>query len=235
MARKKSQRVLNKSKLLATLPDTLRVVQDGATVIVVSDENPDNTLACMIEEKYYEELINQESIAIQRQKEMQREMNDIIIKYMPILISDQKLTIAQKALIQVKNKLPFFDDCSDRELVSIVDSVKITKLASNETLFLEGQTTKEIYYVISGTLSVSVNNVRVAAIKQKEVFGEMAFVNSEPRSATIRSNHAGATVLSFVIKEEIKNNLDYIYMRVYHNFSKILSKKLTKANKVKTK
>ena len=60
-------------------------------------------------------------------------------------------------------------------------------LIEEETLFKQGDEGDKAYMIISGRLSVLVDNVKVGSMSDGEVFGELALILNQKRSATITS------------------------------------------------
>ena len=60
-------------------------------------------------------------------------------------------------------------------------------LTEEETLFNQGDEGDKAYMIISGRLTVLVDNVRVGSMSDGEVFGELALLLNQKRSATIVS------------------------------------------------
>ena len=60
-------------------------------------------------------------------------------------------------------------------------------LIEEETLFKQGDEGDQAYMIISGRLSVLVDNVKVGSMSDGEVFGELALILNQKRSATITS------------------------------------------------
>ena len=77
-------------------------------------------------------------------------------------------------------------------------------LTEEETLFNQGDKGDKAYMIISGRLTVLVDNVRVGSMSDGEVFGELALLLNQKRSATIIS------VTATELIEIDKNGLDKI-------------------------
>ena len=60
-------------------------------------------------------------------------------------------------------------------------------LTEEETLFKQGDEGNKAYMIVSGRLSVFVDNTRVGSMSDGEVFGELALILNQRRSATIIS------------------------------------------------
>jgi len=149
----------------------------------------------------------------------------------------EELDESQQRLLQIKSKIRFFDNCTDDELMDVVEEVKILKLLSNEIVFLETEKTETIYFIISGRVDIfknfdrKANPQKIATVYSNEFFGEMAYINNQPRVATAKvSKETPAVLISFNISEIDDPDLEYIYLKIYKNFAQSLSKKLDKTN-----
>lgn len=169
--------------------------------------------------------------------DLEKDLKEIIAHRRCEILEHQNLDESKKRLLQIKNKLPFFENCTDMELVNVVEKVNILKLEAGEKIFLEGEPTKSIYFVVSGNIEIHKNLSQhgepkvIAHIVHNDVFGEIAYINQEPRTATAQvSKNSSAILISFNIKEKIPAGMEYVYMKIFHSFSKSLSKKLNKAN-----
>lgn len=68
-------------------------------------------------------------------------------------------------------------------LARATDEVRSFK--AGETIFRQGDRGHEFYVVKSGTISVRLGNRTLQTLSEGEIFGEMALIDSEPRSASV--------------------------------------------------
>jgi len=76
-------------------------------------------------------------------------------------------------------------------------------LTQEETLFSQGDTGSEAYMIVSGRLNVFVDEKRVGSMSDGEVFGELALLLNQKRSATVISTTA--TELIEITKDGLSN------------------------------
>lgn len=94
-------------------------------------------------------------------------------------------------LTSTENKIDTLKTCaflgglSESVLVSLAARAETLRLASGETVITRGEAGSTMYFVISGRARVHDGEVVWAYIEEGEVFGEMAVLDSEVRSASV--------------------------------------------------
>jgi CRP-like cAMP-binding protein len=102
----------------------------------------------------------------------------------------------------VLRRVRAFADLDDAECDAVLGVLKAKRGAPGDVLFREGDRGDSLMIVLEGELSVRVKtpgtggDEEVGRLGPGEVVGEMAFVDAEPRSATV-STPGGATILEF--------------------------------------
>ncbi|NOQ31651.1 MAG: cyclic nucleotide-binding domain-containing protein [Helicobacteraceae bacterium] len=142
----------------------------------------------------------------------------------------EELTKPELALIKVKTKLRFFSGVNNNDLISVCENVDFIKYKNNEIVFRRNTVCEEIYFIITGSVKVVVDEKTIAILKSKQVFGEMAYITKDPRSADIRVSSPNTILLRFNIKKIAEKDEENAHMQIYKNFSSILSKRLAQAN-----
>ena len=89
-------------------------------------------------------------------------------------------------------------------------------LIEDETLFKQGETGDKAYMIISGRMSVLVDNIKVGSMSDGEVFGELALLLNQKRSATIVS------ITPTELIEIDKNGLEQIIKSASANTKKMI-------------
>ncbi len=110
---------------------------------------------------------------------------------------------------------------------------EVQTLQKGDTVFKEGEIGDFLYYIISGTYDVFVEDVLVGRITPSDVFmGEMSFLMQNHRSATVIANCSGKIL-------KISRNAYINAIKKYPHYaillSKLLAKKLDRANNFKVK
>ena len=91
-------------------------------------------------------------------------------------------------------ELPLFSALSKTELSSLLTSITITDLVTDQRLITHGDDGGEAYVVARGLLRVSREGAPFAALGPGAVLGEMALVTNTPRAATVDA-HEPTTLL----------------------------------------
>jgi CRP/FNR family transcriptional regulator, cyclic AMP receptor protein len=102
---------------------------------------------------------------------------------------------------EILRRVRAFTDLGDEECDAVLAVLKARRGAPGDVLFNEGDRGDTLLIVLDGHLVARVRGAsgtdeEVARLGPGEVVGEMAFVDAEPRSASV-SAPAGATVLEF--------------------------------------
>lgn len=74
------------------------------------------------------------------------------------------------------NPLALFADAEENEIVT---------LAAGEVVFREGDDAEAMYVVLDGEVEIRSGGTLLRTLGQGEIFGEMALIDDEPRSADV--------------------------------------------------
>jgi CRP-like cAMP-binding protein len=78
-----------------------------------------------------------------------------------------------------------FSDCTMRELRAIVHLVDEIDADAGTVLMREGRVGRECMVVVAGEARVTLDGRELARLGPGSIFGEMAFLDRQPRSATV--------------------------------------------------
>lgn len=89
-------------------------------------------------------------------------------------------------------KIPIFSELTDAELNYLAQYVSQESFSSNEEIIREGDQETDIYLVVDGEVVIVKKNAserehEIRRLGSGNVFGEMAIIDREPRSATVRA------------------------------------------------
>ncbi len=94
--------------------------------------------------------------------------------------------------VLVLKRVPLLDGLPAEQLVSVAQIARPVRFDAGVVVFRKGDVGDSVYLVIHGEAVVQIGEKVVARLGAGEVFGEMALLDAEPRSATV----ASATSLS---------------------------------------
>ena len=63
-------------------------------------------------------------------------------------------------------------------------NIPVWYLKAGDTIFKEGEAAKELYVIQSGQVEIQLGNRLLATLEANDIFGEMALIDSAPRSAS---------------------------------------------------
>lgn len=118
----------------------------------------------------------------------------------------------------------------DRDDVGKIFSKGMTVRAlKDEVVFFKGTTGSQMYVVLVGKMAVYDGDRKIAQLLPGQMFGEMALVNREPRSATVKSEEDSVL---FVLTESTFQNLlsKRVAIQILLNIIRTLSTRLKQKN-----
>ncbi|MGP1561944.1 MAG: Crp/Fnr family transcriptional regulator [Helicobacteraceae bacterium] len=146
-----------------------------------------------------------------------------------------EITPAQKKLLEIKEKIPFFKDFSAQEILAITANAVLKEgLKRGELIFSQGDASKEIYYIISGSVDIDVKKaeqneiewINLASIGADGIVGEMSFITGEPRAARALVKEDGTSYVSFNIIDARGSEQAVLSSKIYQYFARELAVKL---------
>jgi membrane protein len=133
--------------------------------------------------------------------------------FLLFLFCAQYVYVTYKADILILNRLFSDDKPSDRFIMlnkKILEKYTVN-LKAGDVLLHKGDESDSVYYVLSGILDAVIDGDTVGMIKSGEVFGEMAYMTGEARSATVRAASDSEVVVlpPKIFEEIIRDNTDF--------------------------
>lgn len=117
---------------------------------------------------------------------------------------------------------------TDEELSYLVDMAEFSVAQPNEVIFPEGDHSSELYFIYKGEVSITKidrkngNEYTLNILKERDFFGDLAFLDGEPRSSTVKANCE--TFLLKISKESSyaqSAEMVSIYNKIMKNIAKI--------------
>lgn len=134
-----------------------------------------------------------------------------------------------KKLLSVQKKIPIIDGINAIDLKEIIKNLKFVKYNYRDYIITEGETSQEIFFILSGECQVFSKKKKIATIESGKSFGEAAIFNTK-RNASVVCSSKESTLLSFSINHE---NMDFCapaIAQLYKNIAFELKNKLEAMN-----
>jgi len=122
-----------------------------------------------------------------------------------------------------------FQGLSGEDIAKIFARGMTIRVQKGETIFYKGTTGSQMYIVLTGSIDVSDGRKTIATLRSGDTFGEMALINSEPRSASVV---AAEDAHLFVLSETTFQHLltKRVAIQILLNIVRTLSHRLREAN-----
>jgi len=132
------------------------------------------------------------------------------------------------ARVEFLKKSHLFQGLSDKELVSVAETMKENTYQNGETVFAEGTPADSFYIIFRGrmllTRRVKDREVKVASLFQGDYFGERGLLKGTIRNATVKSE--GVSILLIFYRDDFKKLLTRV-PHLWENFDLMMdSRKL---------
>ena len=102
-------------------------------------------------------------------------------------------------------KIDFLTKASTDTLECLASESQLRDLDVGAVLFSDGEEGRSMYVILSGELIVSKNGIEIARRTKGDYLGEMALIESQPRSATVKS--AVPSLLLEITQEQFQTKL----------------------------
>lgn len=133
-----------------------------------------------------------------------------------------------KGILSRIRQVEFFSNFSDLEVVKLLRTCHTRKYAPEEYIFREGEQGDRLYVIVAGDIEIvkmrDSGPEILATMQPGTVFGEMAIVDSMPRSADARAGR-GAMLIE-LNAEILKDVNDILALKIFHKLAILVTKKL---------
>ena len=150
-----------------------------------------------------------------------------------------KLTKPQSMLVTIKDRIHFFTDMAEEDIITVTKNVDFLRLKEGDVIFEQHSTGSEIYYIINGTVDISgyserahneEHQARLTTLREGQVFGELGPVLDEGRTAKATVSSDDAFILVMELKDTVECSNPKAFAMVYKNLMKSLARKLIDTN-----
>jgi CRP-like cAMP-binding protein len=93
------------------------------------------------------------------------------------------VTTVEKVLLL--KGIDLFSAVPSEELAAIARIAEVVHVGADEVVIREGEQGDALYFVVDGSAAVTKGDRRLAELKSRGVFGELALLDPGPRSATV--------------------------------------------------
>ncbi len=112
--------------------------------------------------------------------------------------------------------LAFFKDFSDEQITEVVNASEWKEFTKGEIIVTEGELETAFYVIAKGGVEVTKNEKVVGIMKQGDCFGEIAFLTSQPRNATIVARtKVSLMCVSNSLMEQASTETQLRYYRIF--------------------
>ncbi len=132
-------------------------------------------------------------------------------------------------LDELIRRVEFFHGLDREDVARIFSKGMTERVVKGEVIFYKGTSGNQMYVVLGGKLGVFNGEKLLATLYPGDMFGEMALVNREPRSATVK---AVEDSLLFVLTETTFQHLltKRVAVQLLLNVVRTMSKRLKESN-----
>lgn len=152
------------------------------------------------------------------------------IKSLEMAIRDAqgKVSTNIKDTLDKVRRIGFFTGFTDKELVRLLKICHTRKYAAGEPIFREGEQGDRLFVLLAGEVEIvkemGGETKVLATMTAGDVFGEMAIVDAEPRSADAVPKQ-DAMVIE-VHDQVLNNHEDLLALKLFRKFAILVTKKL---------
>ena len=148
------------------------------------------------------------------------------------------IAIDQRAILEKCRKIPIFESIKDdyESMHTLIEIAKLIQVSSNELIIQEGRVGQEMYIVFSGAVEIKKltrAGDEYTVIKlhadQNVFFGELALIDNDTRSATVRTiEDSQFLVIRKDDFEDMGQRFPHIALHITTSIARILAKRLRK-------
>jgi glutaminase len=163
--------------------------------------------------------------------------NDLALEWCESRLLELHLPGRREDFRAAPETLEAFTGLTTEELAIVTRQLQRRVYPAGETIIMAGDEAKEIFFLVSGCVSVLVQLPsgalkRLATFSPGMTFGEMAVIDRAPRSAMIKADtNVECALLTLEDLDRLDQNHPRIKIQLLHNICVAMSSKLRKANR----
>lgn len=135
------------------------------------------------------------------------------------------MLIIEKVIIL--KSINLFSEIPEDDLLAVASELEVIKYEKDTKIINQGDLGTSMYIVIYGKVDVDFNGKSIKILEEKSIFGELALLDPEPRSASITTLEE---TLVFKIESDVIYNLIYQHINVAKGIIKILCQRVRDNN-----
>jgi CRP-like cAMP-binding protein len=135
----------------------------------------------------------------------------------------------QQSVIETLRQVSFFSNLEERHLNEVFRMSRLRQYEHDEVIIAEGVYDSFIYVLLSGEVKVTKQGGIIARLhKTGDIFGELAIINYEPRSATVIAvtRTSCLAVDAAFLDNLLPGDRDIVYAVVYKLFAEVVANRL---------
>ncbi len=142
--------------------------------------------------------------------------------------------LGNEKIIDDLKKIPIFEPFNQTELQILLNMSRLRTYERGEAIIQEGNVDRWVYFLIYGSIHIVKKDKIIAIMRRRgDVFGEMRFIDSSPRSASAIAQEDVACIAvntDYVEKLAGHDRVTFGYI-LYRVLSEILSERLRAATR----
>ncbi len=142
--------------------------------------------------------------------------------------------LGNEEIIADLKKIPIFEPFNQAELKTLLNMSKLRTYQQGEAIIQEGNVDRWVYFLVYGSVRIEKKDKTVTIMRRMgDVFGEMRFIDSSPRSASAIAEKDVACIAvdtDYVEKLAGHDRITFGYI-LYRVLSEILSERLRSVTK----
>ncbi|SDT96660.1 Cyclic nucleotide-binding domain-containing protein [Verrucomicrobium sp. GAS474] len=135
----------------------------------------------------------------------------------------------EASTISTLRQVSFFSHLEDRHIREIFKMSRLRQFDPGEVVIPEGVYDTYVYVLLTGEVEVRKNNASITRLhKTGDIFGELAIINYEPRSASVfaMAKTSCLAIDAAFLDSLLPHDRDTIYAVVYKMFAEIVANRL---------